>query len=95
MYFSGNDSGGTIVLVAQDGVQQPPIHFPQGGHLLAFLTCLENGLLPHGQLDPPLWPQRGKGTFFLVFNINTVKYNYRLNRIKSCFCCSQIHSITT
>jgi len=57
----GNDNGGTIVLVAQDGVQQPPIHFPQGGHLLAFLTCLENGLLPHGQLDPPLWPQRGKG----------------------------------
>lgn len=59
--FIGNDNGGTIVLVAQDGVQQPPIHFPQGGHLLAFLTCLENGLLPHGQLDPPLWPQRGKG----------------------------------
>jgi hypothetical protein len=45
-------------------VQQPPIHFPQGGHLLAFLTCLENGLLPHGQLDPPLWPQRGKGNSF-------------------------------
>ncbi|XP_016657029.1 small G protein signaling modulator 2 isoform X5 [Acyrthosiphon pisum] len=60
----GNDNGGTIVLVAQDGVQQPPIHFPQGGHLLAFLTCLENGLLPHGQLDPPLWPQRGKGKVF-------------------------------
>jgi len=59
--YTGNDNGGTIVLVAQDGVQQPPIHFPQGGHLLAFLTCLENGLLPHGQLDPPLWPQRGKG----------------------------------
>ncbi|XP_050520777.1 small G protein signaling modulator 2-like isoform X4 [Daktulosphaira vitifoliae] len=60
----GNDSGGTVVLVAQDGVQQPPIHFPQGGHMLAFLTCLENGLLPHGQLDPPLWPQRGKGKVF-------------------------------
>ncbi|XP_078680002.1 small G protein signaling modulator 2-like isoform X12 [Branchiostoma floridae x Branchiostoma belcheri] len=55
------DSGGTIVLVGQDGVQRPPIHFPKGGHLLAFLSCLENGLLPHGQLDPPLWSQRGKG----------------------------------
>ena len=55
------DRGGTIVLVGQDGVQRPPIHFPKGGHLLAFLTCLENGLLPHGQLDPPLWTQRGKG----------------------------------
>ncbi|RZF42102.1 hypothetical protein LSTR_LSTR006695 [Laodelphax striatellus] len=55
------DSGGMIVLVGQDGVQRPPIHFPRGGHLLAFLSCLENGLLPHGQLDPPLWSQRGKG----------------------------------
>ncbi|XP_072018949.1 small G protein signaling modulator 2-like [Amphiura filiformis] len=55
------DSGGTLVLVGQDGVQHPPIHFPKGGHLLAFLTCLENGLLPRGQLDPPLWSQRGKG----------------------------------
>ena len=59
--LSAADSGGTIVLVGQDGVQHPPIHFPKGGHLLAFLSCLENGLLPHGQLDPPLWSQRGKG----------------------------------
>lgn len=59
------DSGGTIVLVGQDGVQRPPIHFPGGGHLLAFLSCLENGLLPHGQLDPPLWSQRGKGLFLI------------------------------
>lgn len=55
------NSGGTLVLVGQDGVQRPPIHFPRGGHLLAFLSCLENGLLPNGQLDPPLWSQRGKG----------------------------------
>ncbi|KAL4223147.1 Small G protein signaling modulator 2 [Mactra antiquata] len=54
------DCRGTIVLVGQDGVQRPPIHFPKGGHLLAFLSCLETGLLPHGQLDPPLWSQRGK-----------------------------------
>uniref|UniRef100_A0A8C4N6T4 Small G protein signaling modulator 1a n=1 Tax=Eptatretus burgeri TaxID=7764 RepID=A0A8C4N6T4_EPTBU len=58
------DNGGTVVLVSQDGIQQPPIHFPPGGHLLAFLSCLENGLLPHGQLDPPLWSQRGKGKVF-------------------------------
>ena len=49
------------MLVGQDGVQHAPIHFPKGGHLLAFLTCLENGLLPRSQLDPPLWSQRGKG----------------------------------
>ncbi|XP_071033938.1 small G protein signaling modulator 1 [Parasteatoda tepidariorum] len=58
------DTGGTIVLVGQDGVQQPPIHFPKGGHLLSFLSCLENGLLPHGQMDPPLWSQHGRGKVF-------------------------------
>ncbi|XP_044000527.1 small G protein signaling modulator 1 isoform X1 [Gambusia affinis] len=56
--------GGTVVLVSQDGIQRPPLHFPKGGHLLQFLTCLETGLLPHGQLDPPLWNQRGKGKVF-------------------------------
>ncbi|RXM32780.1 Small G protein signaling modulator 2 [Acipenser ruthenus] len=54
------DCGGTLVLVSQDGIQRPPLHFPEGGHLLAFLSCLENGLLPRGQLEPPLWTQRGK-----------------------------------
>ena len=59
------NSGGTVVLVSQDGVQRPPLHFPKGGHLLAFLSCLENGLLPHGRLDPPLWNHKGKGNCFL------------------------------
>uniref|UniRef100_A0AAZ3SQP8 Small G protein signaling modulator 2 n=1 Tax=Oncorhynchus tshawytscha TaxID=74940 RepID=A0AAZ3SQP8_ONCTS len=54
------DCGGTLVLVSQDGIQHPPLHFPPGGHLLAFLSCLETGLLPRGQLEPPLWSQRGK-----------------------------------
>ncbi|MGH0152855.1 UNVERIFIED_CONTAM: hypothetical protein FKN15_059988 [Acipenser sinensis] len=58
------DCGGTLVLVSQDGIQRPPLHFPEGGHLLAFLSCLENGLLPRGQLEPPLWTQRGKGKVF-------------------------------
>ena len=44
----------TVVLVSQDGIQRPPFRFPKGGHLLQFLSCLENGLLPHGQLDPHL-----------------------------------------
>ncbi|XP_037936319.1 small G protein signaling modulator 1 [Teleopsis dalmanni] len=60
----GDDSGGTIILVGQDGVQRPPIHFPEGGHMQQFLSCLETGLLPHGQLDPPLWSQRGLGKIF-------------------------------
>ncbi|CAG9770806.1 unnamed protein product [Ceutorhynchus assimilis] len=53
-----SEAGGTIILVGQDGVQRPPIHFPKGGHMLAFLSCLETGLLPRGRLDPPLWSQR-------------------------------------
>ncbi|XP_053130772.1 small G protein signaling modulator 2 isoform X2 [Hemicordylus capensis] len=56
--------GGTLVLVSQDGIQRPPLHFPPGGHLLAFLSCLENGLLPRGQLEPPLRSQQGKGKVF-------------------------------
>lgn len=60
----GEDTGGTVILVGQDGVQRPPIHFPEGGHMQAFLSCLETGLLPHGQLDPPLWSQRGIGKIF-------------------------------
>uniref|UniRef100_A0A8C5AA55 Small G protein signaling modulator 2 n=1 Tax=Gadus morhua TaxID=8049 RepID=A0A8C5AA55_GADMO len=59
-----SDCGGTLVLVSQDGIQRPPLHFPPGGHLLAFLSCLESGLLPQGQLEPPLWSQRGKGKVF-------------------------------
>ncbi|XP_068190626.1 small G protein signaling modulator 1 [Antennarius striatus] len=69
------NSGGTVVLVSQDGIQRPPLHFPKGGHLLQFLTCLETGLLPHGQLDPPLWNQRGKVSLiediFLAYCIYT------------------------
>lgn len=58
---STDGTGGTIVFVGQDGVQRSPIHFPEGGHMAAFLSCLETGLLPHGQLDPPLWSPRGMG----------------------------------
>ncbi|XP_044285757.1 small G protein signaling modulator 2 isoform X2 [Varanus komodoensis] len=58
------EQGGTLVLVSQDGTQRPPLHFPPGGHLLTFLSCLENGLLPRGQLEPPLWSQQGKGKVF-------------------------------
>ena len=62
------EGSGTIVLVGQDGVMQPPIKFPRGGHLLSFLSCLENGLMPYGQLDPPLWSQKGKGMPILCSN---------------------------
>ncbi|RWS24391.1 small G protein signaling modulator 1-like protein [Leptotrombidium deliense] len=58
------ESDGNIVLVGQDGIQHPPIRFPKGGHLLSFLSCLENGLMPYGQLDPPLWSKKGKGKVF-------------------------------
>ncbi|XP_032778431.1 small G protein signaling modulator 2 isoform X2 [Daphnia magna] len=60
----GSGLGGSMVLVGQDGVQYPAIHFPAGGHMLAFLTCLETGLYPQGRLDPPLWTQTDKGKVF-------------------------------
>ena len=43
-----------MVLIAQDGVQRPPIRFPTTGSLMRFLECLESGLVPYGRLDPPL-----------------------------------------
>ncbi|KAL7021734.1 hypothetical protein ACKWTF_012000 [Chironomus riparius] len=61
---SSEETSGTIILVGHDGVQRPPIHFPEGGHMAQFLGCLETGLLPHGQLDPPLWSQKGIGRIF-------------------------------
>lgn len=77
------DSGGTVVLVSQDGIQRPPLRFPKGGHLLQFLSCLENGLLPHGQLDPPLWSQRGK-----VGSTEGADHTECINRATSS-CCNQ------
>lgn len=59
--------GGSIVLVGADGVQHAPIVFPIGQHPLHFLSCLESGLLPHAQLDPPLWMQRGKGRLRVLY----------------------------
>ena len=56
-----NDQSGIAVFISHDGIQKPSIRFPKGSHLLAFLTCLEAGLLPNGQLDPPLGLQKGKG----------------------------------
>ena len=59
-----SEAGGTVVLVGQDGVQKPQMTFPAGGHLLAFLSCLETGLQPFGQMDPPLAIEKGKGKTF-------------------------------
>ncbi|UJR28351.1 hypothetical protein I4U23_009593 [Adineta vaga] len=54
--------GDRIVFVGRDGVQYPPFHIKdRGGHLLAFLTCLESGLAPNGYLDPPLGYENGQG----------------------------------
>lgn len=53
-----------MVLIAQDGVQRPPIRFPTTGSLMRFLECLETGLVPYGRLDPPLTNENGSGTLF-------------------------------
>ena len=72
-----SDDGATIVLVAPDGVQHPPIKFPKGSHLLQFLTCLENGLAPNGRLDPPLWNEIGKGKIFPKLQRRSTTRDYR------------------
>lgn len=60
--FENLDDGDRIVFIGRDGVQYPPFHIKdKGGHLLAFLTCLESGLAPLGQLDPPLWYEQSQG----------------------------------
>lgn len=69
LHCHNHKSGGTVVMIGQDGVHKSPITFPRGGHLLAFLSCLETGLAPFGQLDPPLWSQKGKGLYTNSFNI--------------------------
>jgi len=59
------NDGDRVVFIGRDGVQYPPFHIKdKGGHLLAFLTCLESGLAPLGQLDPPLWFEQGQGKIF-------------------------------
>lgn len=42
---SSEETSGTIILVGHDGVQRPPIHFPEGGHMAQFLGCLETGYI--------------------------------------------------
>uniref|UniRef100_A0A1I8I8L9 Rab-GAP TBC domain-containing protein n=1 Tax=Macrostomum lignano TaxID=282301 RepID=A0A1I8I8L9_9PLAT len=67
IHCHGDGGGGSLVFVARDGTQQPPLHFPPGGssgsscdNLLQFLTSLETGLAPNAWLDPPLWTQCGR-----------------------------------
>ena len=55
---AGEEATGTVVLIAIDGTQHPPIQFPPGGHLMQFLTRVESSLLPYGMLEPPLWSER-------------------------------------
>ena len=54
----GDRTGGTVVLVGPDGVQRPPIPFPEGDHMGCFLDCVRAGLSPQCQLDPPMWVHR-------------------------------------
>lgn len=72
--------GDRIVLVGRDGVQYPPLHIKdKGGHLLAFLTCLESGLAPHGQLDPPLWFEEEQGKTFPKISRRQDRQTFSIN----------------
>jgi hypothetical protein len=50
-----SNQGPTLVLVADDGVQHPPIIFPIGSQLFHFLTCLETALAPNYLIEPTSW----------------------------------------
>ena len=70
-----------VILIGQDGVQRPPIRFPTTGSLLSFLNCLENGLHPHGELDPPLFNPRSKGIGLPRLKRPTLGDNLPLNTL--------------
>ena len=70
-----------VILIGQDGVQRPPIRFPTTGSLLSFLNCLENGLHPHGELDPPLFNPRSKGIGLPRLKRPTLGDNMPLNTL--------------
>ena len=47
------DESGSLVLIATDGTQHPPLHFPPGGHLVMFLQCVEASLTAaHAHFEP-------------------------------------------
>lgn len=57
-YFCCNqrlDFDSIIIFVAHDGVQYPSIVFPLGSHLIQFVNCLENALMPESRLEPLGW----------------------------------------
>jgi hypothetical protein len=61
IHYHQQNECSSIVLVGADGCQHAPIVFPAGQQFaLQFLSCLEAGLYPNAQLDPPLWTQRGR-----------------------------------
>ena len=76
--------GDRIVFIGRDGVQYPPFHIKdKGGHLLAFLTCLESGLEPNGYLDPPLEYENGQGsvrTFIIILLIRELIFTFFFSR---------------
>lgn len=64
-YFCCNirlDFESIIIFVAHDGVQYPSFVFPLGSHLIQFLNCLENVLLPNYRLEPVGWEEMIKHT---------------------------------
>ncbi|VDN54995.1 unnamed protein product [Dracunculus medinensis] len=61
IHQQSEDSSPSLIFIGTDGVQHSPMHFPIGQHILAFLSCLESGLMPYNRLDPPLWISKEKG----------------------------------
>lgn len=52
IHLQDKDESGSLVLIATDGTQHPPLHFPPGGHLVMFLQCVEASLGDHAHFEP-------------------------------------------
>ena len=44
-----------MIFVGFDGIAKPPLIFHHQSTLLNLLECIDNGLLPQGCLEPPVW----------------------------------------
>lgn len=74
-----------VIFVAHDGVQYPSFVFTLGTHLVQFLNCLENAILPTYHLEPTDWEQllaQSQEPFILKKTLFEVEPTGKYNKTK-------------